>query len=97
MHVLNSSMDGKGQNSDNLGGTPNLQIIDEGPKATSNEGDRTTRKGQAIKHHRAPNHISKTVPPTVHSGPPTLTVDTAIFEMSLGSLSSHEGLVIPVV
>ena len=33
----------------------------------------------------------------VKSSPPTLTVDTAIFEMSLGSLSAHQGLAIPVV
>ena len=33
----------------------------------------------------------------VQSGPPPLTVDTAIFEMSLGSLSAHRGLAIPVV
>ena len=36
-------------------------------------GARTTRKGRAIKNHRAPNHISKMVPPTVHSGPPNWT------------------------
>ena len=30
-------------------------------------------------------------------GPPPLTVDTAIFEMWLGSLSRHKGLAIPVV
>ena len=35
--------------------------------------------------------------PTVKSVPPPLTVDTAIFEMSLGSLSAHQGLAIPVV
>ena len=34
---------------------------------------------------------------TVKSGPPPHTVDTAIFEMSLGSLSAHQGLAIPVV
>ncbi len=33
----------------------------------------------------------------VQSSPPPLTVDTAIFEMSLGSLSAHQGLAIPVV
>ncbi len=33
----------------------------------------------------------------VQSGPPPLTVDTAIFEMSLGSLSAYQGLAIPVV
>ena len=44
-----------------------------------------------------PNHISKMVLPTVNLGPPPLTVDTAIFEMSLGSLSAHRGLSIPVV
>ena len=27
------------------------------------------RKERCTKHHKAPNHISKTVPPTVHSGP----------------------------
>ncbi len=30
-------------------------------------------------------------------GSPPLTVDTAIFEMWLGSLSTHQGLAIPVV
>ena len=34
---------------------------------------------------------------TVHVGPPTHTVDTAVFEMWLGSLSLHQGLAIPVV
>ena len=33
----------------------------------------------------------------VKSGPPPLTVDTAIFEMWLGSLSRYQGLAIPVV
>ena len=33
----------------------------------------------------------------VQSGPPPLTVDTAVFEMRLGSLSAHQGLAIPVV
>ena len=33
----------------------------------------------------------------VQSSPPQLTVDTAIFEISLGSLSTHRGLAIPVV
>ena len=33
----------------------------------------------------------------VKSGPPTHTVDTTIFEMWLGSLSTHQGLSIPVV
>ena len=33
----------------------------------------------------------------VHSGPPPPTVDTAIFEMRLGSLSAHRGLASPVV
>ena len=33
----------------------------------------------------------------VKSGPPPLTVDTTIFEMWLGSLSTHRGLAIPVV
>ena len=34
---------------------------------------------------------------TVHVGPPTHTVDTTIFEMWLGNLSTHQGLSIPVV
>ena len=34
------------------------------------QGARTTCKRRAFKDHRAPSHISKTVPPTVHSGPP---------------------------
>ena len=33
----------------------------------------------------------------VKSGPPPHTVDTAVFEMWLGSLSTHQGLSIPVV
>ena len=33
----------------------------------------------------------------VQSGPPTLKVDTAIFEMWIGSLSTHQGPSIPVV
>ena len=32
----------------------------------------------------------------VQSGPPTHTVDTTIFEMWLGNLSTHQGLSIPV-
>ena len=44
-----------------------------------------------------PNHISKTVPPIVQLGPPTHTVDITIFEMWIGSLSTHQGLSIPVV
>ena len=45
----------------------------------------------------SPIHISKMVLPTVNLGPPTLTVDSTVFEMSLGSLSAHQGLAIPVV
>ena len=41
--------------------------------------------------HSAPNHISEMVPPTIHLGPPSRTVDTT-FEMWLGSLSIHRGL-----
>ena len=33
----------------------------------------------------------------VQSGPPTSTVDTTIFEMWLGRLSTHQGLSTPVV
>ena len=33
----------------------------------------------------------------VQSGPPTHTVDTTVFELWLGSLSTHQGLSIPVV
>ena len=47
--------------------------------------------------HSSPSHISKIVPPTIHLGPPTHTVDTTIFEMWLGNLSTHQGLSIPVV
>ena len=39
-----------------------------------------------------PIHISKMVLPTVNLGPPPCTVDTTIFEMWLGSLSTHRGL-----
>ena len=35
--------------------------------------------------------------PTVKTGPPTSTVDTTIFEMWLGRLSTHQGLSTPVV
>ena len=34
---------------------------------------------------------------TVKASPPPRTVDTTIFEMWLGSLSTHRGLSIPVV
>ena len=34
---------------------------------------------------------------SVRVGPPPLTVDTTIFEMWLGRLSTHQGLSIPVV
>ena len=46
--------------------------------------------------HR-PSHISKMVLRTVQLGPPTRTVDTTIFEMWLGSLSTHRGLAISVL
>ena len=45
----------------------------------------------------SPIHISKMVLPTVNLGPPSRTVDTTIFDMWLGSLSTHRGLVIPVL
>ena len=45
----------------------------------------------------SPIHISKMVLPTVNLGPPTHTVDTTIFEMWLGNLSTHPGLSIPVL
>ena len=45
--------------------------------------------------HRVPNHNSKMVLSIVHFGPPPITVDTAVFEMWLGSLSEHRGLAIP--
>ncbi len=44
-----------------------------------------------------PSHNSKMAMPTVNLGRPTHTVDTTIFEMWLGSLSTHQGLSIPVV
>ena len=47
--------------------------------------------------HSPPSHISKIVPPTIHLGPPQRTVDTTIFEMWLGSLSTHRGLSIPAL
>ena len=34
------------------------------------EEARTPRKDRCGKVHRAPSHISKTVPPTIHLGPP---------------------------
>ena len=40
---------------------------------------------------------SKMVLCTVNSGPPPRTVDTTIFEMWLGSLSTHRGLSIPAL
>ena len=40
----------------------------------------------------SPIHISKMVLPTVNLGPPPLTVDTTIFEMWMGRLSTHQGL-----
>ena len=46
---------------------------------------------------QSPSHISKMVLSTVKIGPPAHTVDTTIFEMWLGSLSTHQGLSIPVV
>ena len=45
----------------------------------------------------SPSHISKMALPTVQLGPPTFMVDTTIFELWLGSLSTHQGLSIPVV
>ena len=46
---------------------------------------------------RPPSQSSKTVLVSVHVGPPTLPVDSTVFEMWLGSLSAHRGLSIPVV
>ena len=46
--------------------------------------------------YRDPSHNSKTVLSTVKKGPPTSTVDTTIFEMWLGRLSTHQGLSTPV-
>ena len=37
------------------------------------EEARTAHKGRGAKDHRAPSHISKMVPPTIHLGPPDLT------------------------
>ena len=48
---------------------------------------RTPRKDRCAKDHNAPSHISKMVPPTIHLGPPNLTIDRTVFEMWL-SLSS---------
>ena len=45
----------------------------------------------------SPIRNSKMVLSIVNSGPPTHTVDTTVFEMWLGSLSTHQGLSIPVV
>ena len=39
--------------------------------------------------------LNSSVLSTVKSGPPPRTVDTTIFEMWLGSLSTHRGLSIP--
>ena len=50
---------------------------------------------QTLEAHRATSH--RKVCSTVPVGPPPYTVDTAVFEMSLGSLSAHRGLSIPVV
>ena len=44
---------------------------------------RTPRKDRCAKDHNAPSHISKMVPPTIHLGPPNLTIDRTIFEMWL--------------
>ena len=62
----------------------------------SPEEARTPREDRSVMDHSPPSHISKIVPPTIHLGPPPLTVDTTIFEMWLGSLSTHRGLAIPV-
>ena len=48
-------------------------------------------------HDYKASRISKMVLSTVNLGPPPRTVDTTIFEMWLGSLSTHRGLSIPVV
>ena len=61
------------------------------------EESRTFREDSGAGDHRPPSQSSKIVPPTIHLGPPAHTVDTAIFEMWLGSLSTHQGLAIPVV
>ena len=51
----------------------------------------------ALGESHSPSRISKMVLSTVKIGPLPHTVDTAIFEMWLGSLSRHQGLSIPVV
>ena len=45
-----------------------LDFVKSGPP----EEARTPRKDRCGKVHRAPSHISKTVPPTIHLGPETL-------------------------
>ena len=42
------------------------------------------------------SHISKMVLSIVKFGGPSLAVDTTVFEMWVGSLSTHPGLAIPV-
>ena len=46
-----------------------LSTVSLGPP----EEARTPRKDRCAKAHRGPSHISKTVPPTIHLGPPHWT------------------------
>ena len=56
-----------------------LDFVKSGPP----EEPRTPRKDRCGKVHRAPSHISKIVPPTIHLGPPSYT-KSRTFAMSSG-------------
>ena len=58
---------------------------------------RVPRSGGKPASYTANRNFNVKVLRTLPLGPPPRTVDTAIFEMWLGSLSPHRGLSIPVL
>ena len=52
------------------------------------EEARTAHKGRGAKDHRAPSHISKMVPPTIHLGPTKLDkIKNLHLEIQVSSLT----------
>ena len=73
-----------------------IRLTGDIPHVTS---DRTRKGGRQLRRPILPAPPPRFRPfkPLVQNDPPPLTVDTTIFEMWLGSLSTHQDLSIPVV
>ena len=59
--------------------------------------DRRTGLPNVLRVQAFSGRLARMEPYWAATGPPTHTVDTTIFEMWLGNLSTHQGLSIPVV